>query len=112
MPVSYEIDRARRLAITTATGEVTVAEFQNNRAAILSDPELEMGMNQLVDLRQVGRLRVTGAEVREFARSTEGLPFLSPDSRTAIVTASAEGFGLARMYELSRSQTPETVQVF
>lgn len=112
MPVSFRVDLLRNRVVTHGVGTVTGDDFARLRVQIRSHPDVTRDMDHLVDLREVEEYAVPGAEVHRLAQGADIDEPAAPGVRVAIVTASPVGFGLARMYELSRSAAPEDIEVF
>jgi hypothetical protein len=67
MPISYRIDDARGLVLTTATGALTDADILDLKARLASDPWWSPGMQELADVRGIDRLEVTTEGVSQLA---------------------------------------------
>jgi hypothetical protein len=67
MPISYRIDEARALVLTTATGALTDADILGLKARLQVDPRWSPGMRELADVREIDRLDVTTEGVRRMA---------------------------------------------
>ncbi len=109
MPVTYRIDKARRLLLLTATGVVTADEVRAWREAVHNDPDFSPDFRALFD----------GTAVTKFDLSTDDIhamvaaAFFAPNARRAFVAKNRLGFGLARMFESLRSMKGETgIRVF
>jgi hypothetical protein len=108
MPFRYEIDRARRVVLSTAMGTVTDEELQTHMRGLAADPNFDPTYRQLVDLRDVSKVDVTSGGLRALGRSN---PWKAP-TRRAVVCERDVVFGLARMYELLTGDDPHEVRVF
>ncbi len=112
MPISYRIDRERKLVLTTATGVLTDDELLDHKQALIGDPEFEPGMRELSDVRTIERLAVTPAGVRKMvALDQEHLDRLG-DYRLAIVAPADASFGTARMYQMLTEANVQNIGVF
>jgi hypothetical protein len=98
MPVSYAIDKQKKLVVTCAWGTCTAEDALEFRRQILKDGDFDPSLNQLADFSGITTLDVTPAEVRMLA----GGNIFSPDSRRAIVVEGQLAFALARMFETLR----------
>jgi hypothetical protein len=98
MPVSYAIDKQKRLVVTRAWGACTAADALEFRRRILQDDDFDPGFDQLADFTAATTIDVTPADVRMLA----GANIFSPDSRRAIVVEGQLAFGLARIFETLR----------
>ena len=101
MPIAWEVDPARSLVLMTATGDVTMADWLQARREYGGDPAMLACRRFLVDLRQAA-MALRGDEVRALSGTRRELPFVTPESRTAVVVANPLAYGLSRMYELTR----------
>lgn len=98
MPVSYEIDKQRRLVVCTATGVCTAEEVVGFREQLLSDRDFDPSFSQFVDATGLGRAEISPEQVRSLGEQS---PF-SANSRRALVAESDLGFALLRVYEIVR----------
>jgi hypothetical protein len=98
MPVSYAIDKQKRLVVTCAWGTCTAEDALEFRRQILKDPNFDPSFDQLADFSAVTTIDITPAEVRMLA----GGNIFSPYSRRAIVVQGQLAFGLARIFETLR----------
>lgn len=109
MPVGYSIDRSRGFVHIRGDGVVTDAELFELREHMRSDTDFVPGLSQLFDFSAATRLEVSYEVVRELA---EDGPKHVADVRRAFVAADDEGFGLGRVFEISRSPMLGEVSVF
>jgi hypothetical protein len=106
---SYQIDVARQLVISTASGVVTAEEILNHQRQLQNDPAFEPQFSQLVDLTPATKTAIHAADVRLFAART----IFGPQSRRAFVAGGPVAFGLARMFELMRDKSGDQgIRVF
>src|SRR5262249_6167783 len=59
MPLSYRIDHARGLILTTGAGDLTDADVLAHKQALVADATVAPGMRELSDLRGVTRVLIT-----------------------------------------------------
>jgi hypothetical protein len=111
MPISYRIDEARGLVLTTATGTLTDDDILGLKARLLADPRWAPGMGELADVRAIDRLEVTTAGVQHMARQDAAGPALG-SYRLAIVAPQDEVYGMARMYQMLTERAVPNVRVF
>lgn len=110
MPMAYTIDHGRKRVLTRAWGVLSDADVLRHKATLDADPAFEPGMCELSDVRDIERLAVTAAGVRDMIkRDREKLS--KPEHRLALVVASEVVYGMARMYALMRGEN-EYVRVF
>jgi hypothetical protein len=99
MPVSFAIDKEKRLVVTRAWGKCTVEDVLEFRREIVKDDNFDPSFAQLADFSGVTVADISPAEVRMLAWIN---PF-SPDSRRAIVAQNQLAYALARIFETLRS---------
>ena len=103
MPVSYEIDKQRRLVIATLTDPVTAADALASQEKLLKDPDFDPSFSQIVDCT---RYTASGMEASDVRRLAERSVF-SPESRRAFVVPNNLAFGFGRMFEMLREGAGE-----
>lgn len=110
-PIRFEVDTAQRLRKAIFKGEITEAALFHSYTQLLSQPDYDPTLNDLVDLREVERLEVSSRGIRQLVEL-----FAQPESQSAnklaIVAPESHIFGMARMYEILSSDTSEQIQVF
>jgi hypothetical protein len=99
MPLSYNIDKARCLVITDASGVVTAQEALAHQRHLDADPDFDESFDQLVDFLDATEIRATGKDVRLLAERS----VFSKTSKRAVVAKDPLTFGLARMFGAYRS---------
>lgn len=112
MPITYQIDAARGLVLTTATGDLTDADVLGLKARLLADPGWSPGMRELADVRTISRLEVTAEGVRRMAGHDSAVGPAMRAYRLAIVVPRDEVFGVARMYQMLTESAVPHVGVF
>ena len=109
MPATYQIDKARRLVMSMATGFLTAADILAHQRKLLADPHFDPDCSQIVDCSTVTGIDLSPDDVREVTAAT----IFSAHSRRAIVVATDEQFGFARMFKMMREAQGEYgIQVF
>jgi hypothetical protein len=109
MPADFYIDRDQRMVFSKGLGVCGYADMAGHMEGLLQEPDFDPEFNQLLDAREITKLELTHAEIRELAKRT----IFSPLSRRAIVVASDVHFGLGRMFGTYREIKGETgIQVF
>jgi len=103
VPVSYEIDKPRGLVITTASGFLTVSNILAHQRKLLADPNFDPTCSQLVDCSAVTGIDLSPEDVRAITAAT----IFSAHSRRAVVVATDEQFGFARMFKMMREAQGE-----
>ena len=109
MAADYEIDKERRLVISTASGAFTRADVLAHREKLFNDPEYDPSFSQVIDFTPVTQFWIEPKELQSLAQTM----VFSANSRRAIVAPSDLIFGFARMYEILRDSAGETgIRVF
>ena len=113
MPISYHIEKDAGRVVLEFRGTITDRELFATYEALYADPSHRVGLDELTDCREVERVDVTtGALVALAASTARLLDGKQQTWRVAIVAPSDVVFGMARMYEAFRAESPEQVQVF
>jgi hypothetical protein len=94
MQVSYTIDKERRLIITTASGQLTMADVSELKSKLLNDPDFDLSYAHLVDMRALNSTSITGEEIRSLAPDQTTIKM-----RQAVVVSTDLLYGLGRMLE-------------
>ena len=110
MSFTYEVDERRDRVMVHVTDEVSITDFTDLRAALQVDEAARTRAAVLVDLRDVTLFNLTARQLNSFAADRSAV--LEPGQKIAIVAPPGEGFGLSRLYQLSRGETPEHIRVF
>jgi len=108
VPSAYTILPKHTLVITRGWGILTDRDIVAHARALAADPHFEPRFRQLADLREVTAMDVTTAGVRQLV---EANPF-GAGARRAVVVRDDVVYGMARMYELMRGESPDAVEVF
>ena len=103
MPASYHIDKARRLVVSTASGFLTAADILAHQRKLLGDSNFDPTCSQIVDCTAVTGIDLNPDDVREVTAAT----IFSAHSRRAVVVATDEQFGFARMFKMMREAQGE-----
>ena len=109
MPVTYTVDRERRIVRTTVTGPVATDEFVPYLEAL--DREGLVSWPQLVDARGA-TLRITPEDVRRFVFLIDGLRTRHGTARSAFITDDDATYGMLRMYSALGESTDPGFAVF
>lgn len=109
MPVTWVVDRERRLVRTTVTGTVATEEFLPYLEAL--DTDGLIGWPQIVDARGAV-IRITPEDVRRFVFLIDGLRARHGVSRTAFITDDDATYGMLRMYSALGESTDPGFAVF
>lgn len=108
MPVGYTIDLAQSLVLSRGWGIVTDRELLAHVRALTADPRFARNFRQLADLRDVTDVQVTAATIREMVRLN---PFWA-GARRALVVTNDVVYGMARMYQILRDESPDELEIF
>jgi hypothetical protein len=103
VPASYQIDKARRLVISTASGFLTAADILVHQRKLLADPCFDPACSQIVDCSAVTGIDLSPDDVRAVTAAT----IFSAHSRRAVLVATDEQFGFARMFKMMREAQGE-----
>jgi hypothetical protein len=103
MPVTYKIDKERRLVSSTAYGVVTREEILDHQRRLAADPDFSPTFSHIADFTRTTKLEIKAADVQAFAAKN----IFATTVRRAIVVADGEAFGLARMFEILRDAKGE-----
>jgi hypothetical protein len=108
MPFSHEIDRANSIVVSRLWGTLTPEEIDEHRRRIRADPAFDPALRYLVDMRGLTGLAYSSAKVRQAAATQI---FRGPQRR-AIVAATDEQYGIARMFATLAALEGELVEPF
>jgi len=108
MPGAYTIDLARSLVLSRGWGVLTDRELLAHVRALTADPRFARHFRQLADLRDVTEVQFTASTIREMVRLN---PF-GAGARRALVVTSDVVFGMARMYQILRDESPDELRIF
>ena len=103
MPASYQIDKTRRLVISTASGFLTAADILAHQRKLLVDPSFDPDCSQIVDCTAATGIDFSPDEVRAVAATT----IFSSHSRRAVLVTTDEQFGFASMFKMMREAQGE-----
>lgn len=108
MPVSYAIDRKRKLVTTTLWGVVTDDEVLDHNQRLRTDPAFDPGYRQLVHMTAITESRVTTNLINETSAASSSIQALGgPSLRRAIRYSGWRGSTRCR-----RKAIGQTIQVF
>jgi ABC-type transporter Mla MlaB component len=103
MPVAITVNAAERIRYTTMSGDVSEEDVISAFTRAMAQLGVEESLDQIIDMRDVQRLDVSGAgiwQLAELVRSTDDPAVVR---RVAVVASSDQLFGMARMYQALRS---------
>ncbi len=109
MPATYEIDKQRRLVITTGLGRITLANALEHQEKLRKDPDFDPSFSQIMDLTRITEFALEANDIRRLAQGT----VFSRESRRAIIASSDLVYGFGRMFEILREIAGENgIRVF
>jgi hypothetical protein len=103
MPASFQIDKARQLVISTASGFLTAADILAHQRKLLVDPSFDPTCSQIVDCTGVTGIDLSPDDVRAVTAAT----IFSAHSRRAVVVSTDEQYGFASMFKMMREAQGE-----
>ncbi len=109
VPLSYRIDAAARIVITSTVGErVTLARVRLYQQALLADPAFDPTFSQYLDFSQASEIVVSPEDVRLLAVHS----VFRAGSRRAIVADGPRVFGFARMFQALTDGFGADIRIF
>jgi hypothetical protein len=109
VPATYQIDKARRLVVSTASGFLTAADILAHQKKLLADSNFDPDCSQIVDCSAVTGIDLSPDDVRDVTAAT----IFSAHSRRAVLVSTDEQFGFARMFKMMReAQGEHGIQIF
>jgi hypothetical protein len=108
MPLDYRIDVSLRTVFTTPFGTLTDRELREHVEALRNHPGFGSDFNQLFDGRAVTSVEISGACLREIAAAR----VFGEGSLRAFVMGTDVAFGMGRMFEMLRDDSPDQIRVF
>ncbi len=64
MPATYEIDKQRRLVITTGSGRITLANALAHQEKLRKDPDFDPRFSQIMDLTRITEFALEANDIR------------------------------------------------
>jgi hypothetical protein len=110
--IHFKVDNRTRTRVASFEGEVNDEDLLGAYERVLAEPDYDPTLDDLVDLRGVMRLDVSSDAVRRLVALFTPLDDLGIRNKLAIVAPTTYVFGMARMYEILRSDSPEQICVF
>jgi len=108
MPGGYSIEPNRSIVLSRAWGVLEDRELLAHARALAADPRFKPHFRQISDFRDVTDFHLTDQVIREMV-------YLSPfgaGARRALVVGTDVAFGLARMFQILREQSPDEIAIF
>jgi len=94
-------------------GLITSGDFEQKLAPLLDSPRFTRAPLSLFDASELTGIEADSSIIRQVARRATARvdETAAADSRMAVVATNDEAFGLARMYEMLRGDTPVEINV-
>lgn len=108
MSATYRIDTSLGIVFSSASGTLSDEDLIRHQRALACEPHFRPAMKQLADAREVTEVLATASGVRTMIA---GNPF-GKGAQRAFVTDNDTIFGLARMFELGRTNPQDEFRVF
>jgi len=112
MPITYTIDKERKVVHTRSLGVITDADLLAHKAELTNDPAFCPTMAQICDCRHVERFEATTEGIRAMVAFDKTHAARRSGHRVACVAAGDELFGMARMYSQRSEGGPQRVGAF
>lgn len=108
MPYSHAIDPVQGVLVSRLWGVLTGDEIDEHRRRIRADPAFDPTLRYIVDMRALTVMAYASSRVRHAAAA----PIFRGAQRRAIVAATDEQYGVARMFATFAALEGEIVEVF
>jgi stage II sporulation SpoAA-like protein len=108
MPVTFIIDRQRRLLIAHASGVLVDDDLQESRRTLLDDPDFDRDFNELFDAREVEEVAFSAEAMARMAQTS----VLAREVRRAFVAATPYQYRMACLFVTLAQPYQPNVQVF
>lgn len=112
MPARVSVDPARNAVTVALVGRLTVAQAVAALAEIGADGRLRQGPTGLVDATALTGLDLKTRDIRQLAFLASQADHRWRGGRWAVVAPGDLVYGMARMYQLIRSEAPYELGVF
>lgn len=112
LPARVSVDPGRNAVTLELVGRLSVAEATAALAEIGADERLRQAPTGLVDATALAGIDLEARDVRQLAFLASQADQLWTGGRWAIVAPSDLIYGMARMYQLIRSEAPYELGVF
>jgi hypothetical protein len=111
--ISFVYDAETRRRIALFVGAIGDRELFEAYDALLHDPTYDPSVDDLIDLRGVTHMAVTGAGLHRLIALYDDRPSSGHQTRAAIVAPSDVLYGVSRMFQTLRGDgNPDEVEVF
>ena len=110
--IRFTMDPASRIRVAEFSGRVNAEELLSSYSALIAAVDYDPTVDDLVDMRAVEHLELGADAVQRLVSLFIPLDGTAPPTRLAIVAPSDELFGMARMYQILRTDAPGEIEVF
>jgi hypothetical protein len=111
--IAFSIDARARRRVATFTGLIGDRELFDAYASLVHEPTYDSSLDDLIDLRGVTHMGVTGAGLHRLIAMYDQRESDGHRTRAAIVAPTDVLYGVARMFQALRGdETPEEIEVF
>ncbi len=112
-PITFAIDLPRGRRVATFSGAITDRELIDAYRLLLGSPEYDPSLDDLIDLRGVTHMGVTGAGLHRLIALYDERDTPVSVTRNAIVAPTDVLYGVSRMFQTMRGEElPALVEVF
>jgi hypothetical protein len=112
MPYRSRGFREHALRVTVLAGVLGEAEILEEYARVLARPDFDPAERELVDLGGVERLDISVSGVGRAVSMARPFDRAGIAHRQAIVAPTDVSYGLSRMYQLMRHESPGETEIF
>jgi hypothetical protein len=114
MPITFTVNKSENYFICKPVGIITGTESLESWKNFLQGEEWLPGLSEFTDLSEANMSEFTNDDVTRLASYIEGVykKHNVTHAKNAIYSPNDLPFGLARMYSIYASESPELVQVF
>jgi hypothetical protein len=111
--ISFDFDPRHRIRLTTFRGVIDDQLLVQAYRRLVSEPDFDAFADVLIDLRDVGELRISSGGLRQLVEILGAIERPGAAIEVAIVAPTNAVFGMARMYQILRSsRSGEETKVF
>lgn len=112
MPANVQIDPSRKFVTLDLRGSLDPAEAASALRSIITHPDLPMAPNGIIDTTELVDLNLQARDVRDLAAMAELSDERWRGGRWAVIAPRDLVYGMARMYQMIRSNAPYEIGVF
>lgn len=109
MPVTYSIDKLKKVVTTTLSGDLKLADSLSHHLMLAQDPDFDPSFNELIDGENVSDISMDTPSIFKLGDSC---PF-SRESKRAIVTGNRPiNYAAAYLFQLVAAGNHGVIKVF